>query len=282
VIVDFSNVLSNTASVQVHAHWDPIADAAYNLHQPTQEQFERLKSRWPEPIDMEWEQALELFNPKPVQPLKEYSSSDFQTFLPSSAVNVGEVWDLDSEGILPFLRQFHSGATTEFKVYRKGRGTYVTKGKKGAKACLQAISPEYVEIAFRIHALFILNGPGARFMPAQFAGQLVMNRSGGNVIAFSLYLPPRNSNVDISAFGVADIVFVPRMELSALSGAFKHEIRWETAITEEEVHKKLATAFYNFAKIEWVPIEDAVELAQVTNRPIHALVLFGALDDESC
>ena len=281
-MVDFSNALSSHSSVPVQAHWDPIADATYNLHQPTQEQFERLKSRWPEPVDMEWEQALELFNPKLAQPLKEYSTANFQVFLPPSPVNVGDVWDIDLDGILPFLCQFHPGATTEFRVNRKGRGTYVTKGKKGAKACLQAISSEYVEIAFRIHALFMLNGPGALFMPAQFAGRLVMNRSDGNVIAFSLYLPPRNSNVDINAFGGADIVFVPRMELSALSGAFKHEIRWETAIAEDEVRKKLATAFYKFAEIEWTPIEESVKLAQTTNRPIHALVLFGVLDDESC
>ena len=57
MIVDFS-----TASVQVQAYWEPIADATYNLHQPTQEQFDRLKARLPEPVNMEWEQALELFN----------------------------------------------------------------------------------------------------------------------------------------------------------------------------------------------------------------------------
>ena len=88
--------------------------------------------------------------------------------------------------------------------------------------------------------------------------------------------------MDINAFGVADIGFVPHMELSALSDAPIHEIAWETTITEEEARKKLATAFYKFAEIEWTPIEDVVELAKGTNRPIHALVLFGTLDDESC
>ena len=78
------------------------------------------------------------------------------------------------------------------------------------------------------------------------------------------------------------MAFIPRMELSTLSSTPVREIAWETAITEEEAREKLATAFYKFAKIEWVPIENAVELAKLTNRPIHALVLFGALDDESC
>lgn len=79
------------------------------------------------------------------------------------------------------------------------------------------------------------------------------------------------------------MAFIPRMELSTLSNRTStHEIVWKTAITEEEVCKKLATAFYKFVEIEWIPIEDVVELAKRTNRPIHALVLFGALDDESC
>lgn len=50
-MVDLSNALSSPASVQVQAHWEPIADATYNLHQPTQEQFDRLKARLPEPVN---------------------------------------------------------------------------------------------------------------------------------------------------------------------------------------------------------------------------------------
>lgn len=78
------------------------------------------------------------------------------------------------------------------------------------------------------------------------------------------------------------MAFIPRMELFTLSSVPVREIAWETAIPAEAARKKLMTAFYKFAKIEWVPIEDAIELAKATNRPIHALVLFGALDDESC
>lgn len=272
MIVDFS-----TASVQVQAHWEPIADATYNLHQPTQEQFDRLKARLPEPVNMEWEQALALFNPKPVHPLKHYSQTDFQVFLPPSTANVGDIWELEPKGILTFLRQFHSGATTEITIF-----SHRMPKSEGAKACLRAISLNYAEIVFRIHAQFVLDASGIRLLPAQFAGRLVLNRKEGAVLDFSLFLPSRNSNVDVNAFKAADMAFIPRMELSTLSSTPVHEIVWETAITEEEAHKTLATAFYKFAKIEWGPIEDAVELAKSTNRPIHALVLFGALADESC
>ncbi len=276
-MVDLSSSLSSTASVQVQAHWDPIADATYNLHQLTKEQFDRVKARCPELVDMEWEQALELFNTKPAHPLKDYSTTDFQVFLPPSTAKVGDVWELDSEGILRFLRQFHSGATTEITIF-----SHRTPKSDGAKACLRAISPDYAEIVFRIHAQFVLDAPGVRLLPAQFAGRLVLDRKERGVVEFSLSLPARNSNVDVNAFRAADMAFIPRMELSTSSSTPVREIAWETTITEEEARKKLATAFYKFAEIEWIPIEKTVELAKATNRPIHALVLFGALDDESC
>ena len=278
MIVNFSNVLSSTAGVQVQAHWEPIADATYNLHEPTEEQFARTKAKCPELVNMEWEQALELFNTKPMYPLKDYSTTDFQVFLPSSTAKVGDIWELDPEGILPFLCQFHSGAATEITIFSRR-----IHKSEGAKACLRAISPNYAEIVFRIHAQFVLDASGVRLLPAQFAGRLMLNHTEGVVVAFSLLLPSRNSNVDVNAFRAADVAFIRRMELSTLSsGLSTHEITWETAITEEEARKKLATAFYKFAEIEWIPIEDTVELAKGTNRPIHALVLFGTLDDESC
>ena len=275
--MDFSNVLSSTADMQVQAHWEPIADATYNLHQPTKKQFARAKAKCPELVDMEWKQALELFNTKPAYPLKNYNQTDFQVFLPSSTANVGDIWEFDPKGILPFLCQFHPGATTEITVFSRR-----THRAEGSKACLRAISPNYAEVVFRIHAQFVLDASGVRLLPAQFAGRLVLNHTEGVVVAFSLLLPPRNSNVDVNAFRAADVAFIPRMELSALSNTPIHEIVWESAITEEEARKKLATAFYKFAEIEWTPIEKTVELAQKTNRLIHALVLFGTLDDESC
>ena len=271
-MIDLRTVLSTSATVAVQAHWDPIENTANNLHWSTEEKFNRTKTQWSEPIDMTWEQWLKLFNPGPAHPLKNYRTADFQVFLPPSTVNVGDVWDLDPERILPFLHQFHQGATMNLGY-----------GGNRAKACLRALSSEYADIVFRIHARFILDASiGAYFRPAQFAGHLVINRNSGTICQWTLSLPPRNSNVDIGAFRTADIAFVPRMELSSLSETQPKLIDWETAITEEEVGKKFQDAFYKFAEIEWTPIEDAVELAKTSNRPIHAVLLFGVLDDESC
>ena len=271
-MVDLCNVLKTSANVSVQAHWDPIENTANNLHRSTEERFNRAKAQWQEPMDMTWEQWLELFNPGPAHPLKNYSTSDFQVFLPPSTANVGDVWGLDPEGILPFLSQFHSSATMNLR-----------HGQNGAKACLRAISPEYADIVFRIHARFILDvSIGAYFRPAQFAGHLVINLNTGTICQFTLSLPNRNSNVDIGAFRTNDLGFVPCMELYSLSETQPKSIAWEAAITAEEVEKKFQNALYKFSEIEWTPIEDAVELAKASNRPIHAVLLFGVLDDESC
>ena len=265
-MIDLCNVLSTSANVPVQAHWDPIENTANNLQWATEEKFNRTKAQWSEPIDMTWEQWLVLFNPGPAHPVKNYSTADFQVFLPPSTVNVGDVWNLDPEGVLPFLRQFHPGAT-----------------QKEAKACLRAISPEYADIVFRIHARFILDATiGAYFRPAQFAGHLTINRDSGTICQWTLSLPRRNSNIDIGAFRTADIGFVPRMELHSLRETEPKLIDWETAIAKEDVDKKFQNVFYKFFEIEWTPIEDAVERAKALNRPIHAVLLFGVLDDESC
>lgn len=277
-MIDFSNTLSSPASVQVEAHWDPIENTSHNLHRSTEERFNRAKAQSKEPIDMTWEQWLEVFNPGPAHPLKSYSTADFQVFLPPSTVKVGDVWDLDPERILPFLRQFHPGAT--LKLPRYGA---IPADQKDAKACLRALSSEYADIVFRIHARFTLDTSiHAYMMPAQFAGHLIINRDTGTVCQFTLSLPNRDSNVDIGAFRTHDIGFIPRMELRSLSETQPEAMAWEAAITAEEADKKFQSALYTFAEIAWTPIEEAVERTKALKRPIHAVLLFGVLDDESC
>ena len=265
-MIDLRNVLRTSAHIPVQAHWDPIENTTHNLLWATEEKFNRSKAQWKEPVEMAWEEWLRLFNPGPAQPLKNYSTTDFQVFLRPSTANVGDVWDLEPEGILPFLQQFHPGAT-----------------QKEAKACLRAISSEYADIVFRIHARFTLNASiDAYLRPAQFTGHLIINRDTGTICQWTLSLPPRNSNVDMGAFRSFDIGFVPRMELCSLSETQPESITWETAITAEEAGKKFESSLYKFTEIEWTPVEDAVERAKALNRPIHAVLLFGVLDDESC
>ena len=266
--MDLNNVLQRSTSVRVEAHWEPIADSSFNLHN-------------------EYPEHAGLFDLSPIYHAKEYEADAFKVFLPSRPMSVSDLWELDSEGVVQFLRQFHPGATTKLH-----------HGTEGAYACLRALSSKYAEITFRIHADFALSSIAygnwrrdnslkedegkARFIPSQFAGRLVVNLKEKTVRAFSLALPPRNSNVDINAYGGADMVFVPRMELVGANADDQCEIVWDTAITEDEARRALELKFYKFAEIEWRPVEEAVKLAVETGRPIHAILVWGALDDESC
>ena len=265
-MINLCNVLNSSTSLQMHAHWEPIADSTFRMHK-----------MFPE--------HTELFNLAPIQPIKEYRTNAFNAFLPPSTVGVGDVWELDAQSVVSFLRQFHPEAAADLGY-----------GEEGAFACLRACTSDYVEIAFRIHAEFTLKSAAyqewqekndereseAKFIPSQFAGKIVVNVERGTVRAFSLALPARNTNVDLNAFGGADMVFVPRMELLAIDETDQDEIAWDAAITMEAARRVLELKFYKFAKIDWLPVDEAVAQAKATNRPIHAILVWGCLDDESC
>ena len=90
-------------------------------------------------------QYADLFDLKPAHAFQLHSHDVFSVFLPPGSDNVaGDVWPLDARQMLPFLRQFHPGATVSLS------------GQQGAYACLRAASPEYYEIVFQFHADFNL------------------------------------------------------------------------------------------------------------------------------
>ena len=258
-------------TIQVDAYWAPIADTALNSPR----------------------HAVLFNNFSPAHPSQEYGTDAFSVFFPKESFTVGHLWKLDVKNIIPFLRQFHPGATaeihnnpgTEFVLEFFGLTLFRSSRfeSEGAYACIRAVSPIYAEIVFRIHAEFLLDREaGAYFTPAQFTGRLILNRKYGTIREFWLYLPPRNTNVDINAYGLADIVFVPRMELVGRDLQDQRDIVWKTAITEKEAKDLLETAFYKFAEIERYPIGDVVAQAQTKKRPIHVVLTWGAFDDESC
>jgi hypothetical protein len=72
------------------------------------------------------------------------------------------------------------------------------------------------------------------------------------------------------------------MKLHATSTEARDGIEWESAITPEEARKALELKFYKSAEIDWIPLEKAVVEAETAQRPIHTVLTWGPLDDESC
>jgi hypothetical protein len=192
------------------------------------------------------------------------------------------VWEVDGQAILEFLRQFHAGA-----MLRAGFGGGEVPG---TYACLRALSEDAFEVLLRAHAAFELED-GVLYKPAQFEGRLVVERASGKLLWFRLELPSRDPNVDVNVPAEfeedgrklqgfsADIGWVPRMELASGDAP---ALAWTHEFPLEDARLKLRTYFYAFAALGWLPFEEAVLRAHAEQKPLHLVLLFGALDDDSC
>ena len=249
-----TSVLDPEACV-LRARWEPLAESKYGLYGS--------------------QELRDLLGAGPSEPERGHPRERFAALLPAEDVELGEPFALEPEHFLVFLRQFHPGATP--------RPRY---GQPGAFGCLIARDDESLELFYRVHAGFQLDAD-VFLTPAQFEGRLLWERAPGRPLAFSLALPARNTNVDINArigdHGVADIGFVPVMELALEPAVDGDHARAGGERVELDVARaRLRSAFYRFAAIGWLPLVEAHRRAQEQAKPLHVVILFGTLDDESC
>uniref|UniRef100_A0A6I8NC05 Selenoprotein N n=1 Tax=Ornithorhynchus anatinus TaxID=9258 RepID=A0A6I8NC05_ORNAN len=190
---------------------------------------------------------------------------------------------------------------------------------QGAVACLSAISDFYYTVVFRIHAEFQLNEPPDFpfwFSPGQFAGHVVLSRDASHVREFKLFVPNHRSlNVDMEwLYGAdqhsnmeVDIGYLPQMELEALGPSVPatiqdesghtvesrpssgepvqfvfEEIEWQRTLSREEAARRLEVAMYPFKKVTYLPFTEAFDRAKAEKKLVHSVLLWGALDDQSC
>ena len=220
---------------------------------------------------LEWD---ELTNLRVAEPEKRYPASIFRAFLPSEAVSVGDLWQIEEEGVLELLRQLHPKPNLNISI--NSGDSY------GLWACLRAYNDKYAEIVFRIHAEFILRD--GRFTPSQFAGHLVIDRIREKVASFKMYVPEGILNFDVgrNSTRTIDVGFCPRMELRAEIQETPPNTEFVESITQEEVKRKLLLRFYKSQQINWVSLEEALEMAPAQGKPVHVLSIMGPLADESC
>ncbi|RKU29497.1 hypothetical protein C6497_06195 [Candidatus Poribacteria bacterium] len=244
--------LSDDAEVIVKGFIAPIEYTQYNFH-------------------VDWD---ELANFRVAEPKKQYPTSVFQAFLPSEPVSVSEPWEIQEEGTLTLLKQLHPNPRLKL--------TIDSGDSRGLWGCLRAYNDELAEIVFRIHAEFIMKS--GKFTPSQFAGHLLIDRHQESVVSFKIYVPPTTINFDAGWTrdeGTAvEIGFCPKIELSA--GTPTHDVEFTASITEEEAGRALSSHFYEFQKINWVSLEEALEMAPTQGKPIHVISVDGPLFDEAC
>ena len=253
--------------LELEAAWEPFTDSVY-----------RFDERQP---------LVQAF--APAEERRTYGADAFRALLPPDPVRVGDLWRVDVEAVLVFLRQLHEGATGRLHHIRMG-DQIVLRDVEGAWACLREVGPSHAEVLLRAHPDFVLDGSGERressfFTPAQFEGRLLLDRERGRVASFSLSLPDASANCDvnIAAHGgvTVDIGRVPRMEVVGGS-AIEPAPTATASLALEEARGLLAEAFYPVATIDWLPLDEALAASKESGKPLHVLALFGALLDESC
>ena len=220
---------------------------------------------------VEWD---ELANLRVAEPEKRYPASVFRTFLPSEAVSVGDLWKIEEGGVLELLRQLHSKPSLDISM--NAGDSY------GLWACLRAYNDKYAEIVFRIHAEFILED--GRFTPSQFTGHLVIDRIKEKVASFKMYVPEGVLNFDVgrNSTRTIDVGFCPQIELRAEIREIAPNLKFVASITQEAAERKLILRFYKSQQINWVSLEEALEMGPAQQKPIHVISIDGPLADESC
>ncbi len=252
--------LDRDAQVSVKGFIAPIAYSGGNFHG-------------------EWDT---LANLRVAEPEKRYSASIFSAFLPKEAVAVGTLWKIKRAGALDLLKQLHPNP------YLNMRWDLPYKNEsQGLWACLRAYDAEFADIVFRIHAQFALKD--GWFTPSQFTGHLVIDRMKRSVAFFQMYVPNGIINFDTwwqkdpdEEGHITDSGFCPQIELRAGIENVARNIEFTESITQKEVEHQLTLCFYKSQRINWVSLEEALEMAPAQQKPIHAISIDGPLLDESC
>ena len=223
----------------------------------------------------EWDTLMNL---RAAEPEKRYPVSVFHAFLPDESVSIGETWKVEEEGVLTLLQQLHPNPSLDMHIN--------VGDSRGLWACLRAYNDKFADIVFRIHAEFKLED--GWFTPSQFAGHLVIDRIEDTVASFEMYVPdgPINFDVHWKKYKDASHSIVAggfcQMELRAGTQDLLENVEFTKSILQEAVERALIQRFYQSQQIDWVPPEQASEIAQAQQKPIHAISIDGPLMDESC
>ena len=244
--------LDDTSEVSLNGFIAPVEYTQYNFH-------------------VEWDA---LANFAVAEPEKRHPASVFRAFLPDAAVAVGDLWQVKEEGALALLRQLSPNPRFDLDI--NNGDSY------GLWACLRAYNDAFAEIVFRIHAEFVLNE--GRFTPSQFKGHLLIDRTNGKVVSFKMYVPEGVLNFDVgwNKLGAIDVGYCPQIELRTKTQTTLLDTETVESITQEKAEREMILRFYKSEQINWVSLEEALEMTQAQQKLVHAISIDGPLADEAC
>ena len=171
---------------------------------------------------------------------------------------VGEHWKIDPESALQLLKQLAEEPQLELWNHED----------IGQWASLRGFNDNYAEIVFRIHTVFTFKD--GKFTPSQLAGTLIIDRRLEELIYFEMSVPPSTLNFDAHRKRDDELTVtecgVCRIEMTA-GEEVTQALAYSEEIPMEEARLGLARQFYPGQFIEWVKLEEAVEMARLFDRP---------------
>lgn len=216
-----------------------------------------------------------------------YDAEAFSAFLPVEFESLGHTWSIDLRGMQTFLKQFHPQALVRLESF--GR----VIANNGGFATLRAISANYYDIMFRLHAEFRLS-KGVWYTPAYMLGHVVIDRNNGSVAYFQMENPVDVSRTSHSSLNghvtvrldkettYHDFLRTDPMWIAGGDASLIDSVAWEESLPLDETAHALGNQFFRFLNINWVPPLEALAIAEAEKKPIFAIVLEGALDDQTC
>lgn len=257
----------------------------------------------------------------------------FSVFFPVNFIGVGQIYELYTDGRSSLMSSLSSSHLSSNRFYPTKpdeklivihrilsmfhpRPFLVTRfPPKGGVAMVRAVSEEFIDIVFRVHAEFQLNEPPYNpfwFTPAQFTGNIIVTKDYKHIVYFNVYVPSdKKLNVDMEWLNgpsegenmEVDIGYMPLMQanISAPSREWKiqHDIeypvetdsgvqetvqgiKWLEEIDREGALRQLEVKMYPFKQVRYYNFTETLTKAKEENKLIHSILLWGALDDQSC
>ncbi|KAM9037305.1 selenoprotein N-like isoform 2-T3 [Sarcophilus harrisii] len=214
-----------------------------------------------------------------------FSASQFKAFLPPrNDMELGEVWWIIPDTVL--TTGVYLSDNRFYPPPPKGKEVIIHKllsmfhtrpfvktrfGPQGTVACLTAISGSYYTVAFRSLNVGLqwLHGPLLNpHVDLGYLPQMKLEASGPSMPSS---IQDEKSNETDSCLSSKEAV------------QFKMEdIVWQQELSREEAAQQLERAMYDFKKVQYLPFTKAFDRARTEKKLVHSVILWGALDDQSC
>lgn len=287
--------VADDASITVNAEWGEIVSSVYKLH----------------------ERNSVLADLSPAEASRTHPAAVLRGFLTHEPVAVGDTWPVDRRSLVAVLSQFHPSATTNLH-HSTGKGGGYAVLRAIGKDYAEVMIRSHVDFKLADTADGITWLTPGQFE----GRMLIDRRNGSVAsLTFELPQSSPNFDTNApfehegKMYNAADIGTIDRMWIGSGIGPVEDigggvpaavpagvpagapadgsartvsahpsgvAVMFDASIADAVARKTLAEKFYLCSTLDWVTPEEALQLARETGRPIHAVSLFGALEDESC